>query len=144
MTQETTQGAHVIGTKAISLEGAKHMAAAAEAEAARNGWNVVIAVVDAFGELIVRHRRDGAQLASVEVAAGKARTAVRWKRPTKALDDMIGGGRVAMIAVEGIVPMEGGVPVIVDGEVIGAVGVSGVVSSQDAQVAQAGVDALRK
>jgi glc operon protein GlcG len=139
----TTETAHLHGTQTISLEGAKQIAAAAEQEAARNGWNVVIAVVDGSGELILLHRRDGTQLASVSIATGKARTAARFKRPTKLLEDAVAGGRTAMLAVEGIVPMEGGIPVIVDGQVLGAVGVSGVLSSQDAQVAQAGIDALQ-
>jgi glc operon protein GlcG len=139
----TTETAHLHGTRTISLEGAKQIAAAAEQEAARNGWNVVIAVVDGSGELILLHRRDGTQLASVSIATGKARTAARFKRPTKLLEDAVAGGRTAMLAVEGIVPMEGGIPVIVDGQVLGAVGVSGVLSSQDAQVAQAGIDALQ-
>lgn len=139
----TTETAHLHGTQTISLEGAKQIAAAAEQEAARNGWNVVIAVVDGSGELILLHRRDGTQLASVSIATGKARTAARFKRPTKLLEDAVAGGRTAMLAVEGIVPMEGGIPVIVAGQVLGAVGVSGVLSSQDAQVAQAGIDALQ-
>lgn len=126
----------------ISLAGAKRMVEAAEEEAARNGWNVVIAIVDGTGELVLLHRRDGTQIASVSIATGKARTAVRFKRPTKALEDAVAGGRTAMLAVEGILPMEGGIPVIIDGQVAGAVGVSGVLSSQDAQVAQAGIDAL--
>ena len=99
--------------------------------------------MDGSGELILLHRRDGTQLASVSIATGKARTAARFKRPTKALEDAVAGGRTAMLAVEGIVPMEGGIPVIVDGQVLGAVGVSGVMSSQDAQIAQAGIDALQ-
>lgn len=127
----------------INLEGAKRMVEAAEQEAARNGWNVAIAIVDGGGELILLHRRDGTQLASVSIAAGKARTAVRFKRPTKALEDAVAGGRTAMLAVEEILPMEGGIPVLIDGEVAGAIGVSGVLSSQDAQVAQAGIDALQ-
>ena len=125
----------------INLAGAKRIAEAAEQEAIRNGWNVVIAIVDGTGELVLLQRLDDTQLASVSIATGKARTAVRFRRPTKALEDAV-AGRTAMLAVEGILPMEGGIPVIVDGQVAGAVGVSGVLSSQDAQIAQAGIDAL--
>ncbi len=126
----------------ISLAGAKRIVEAAEQEAVRNGWNVVIAIVDGTGELVLLHRLDGTQIASVSIATGKARTAVRFKRPTKALEDAVAGGRTAMLAVDGILPMEGGIPVLIDGQVAGAVGVSGVLSSQDAQIAQAGIDAL--
>ena len=118
------------------------MMAAAEAEAARNGWPVAIAIVDASGELIVFHKLDGTQSASIDIAIGKARTAARLRRPTKALEDAIASGRMALAAVEGITPLEGGVPITVEGQVIGAIGVSGVTSQQDAQVAQAGVGAL--
>lgn len=138
------QSTHLLTTKTISLEGAKQMVAAAEAEAQRNGWNVAIAIVDASGDLILLHRRDETQTASIAVAMGKARTAARWKRPSKALEDAVAGGRTSLVAIEGITPMEGGVPIAVDGQVVGAIGVSGVLSSQDVLVAQAGVDALKK
>lgn len=139
----TTESTHLYSTRMISLEGAKKMALAAEQEAERNGWNVAIAVVDGSGELILLHRRDGTQLASMSIATGKARTAVRFKRPTKTLEDAVASGRTALLSVEGITPMEGGIPVIVDGQLLGAIGVSGVLSAQDAQVAQAGIDALQ-
>jgi glc operon protein GlcG len=134
--------AQLADRKAISLEAAKRMMAAAEAEARKNNWSVAIAIVDEGGELIAFHKLDDTQIASVNVAIGKARTAARFKRPTKALEDAVNGGRSVLIAVDGITPLEGGIPVIVDGRVIGAVGVSGVTSQQDAQVAQAGVNAL--
>ncbi len=130
--------------KVITLDGAKAILAAAEAEAAKNKWTVAIAVVDESGNLIAFHRIDDTQVGSVDIAIGKARTAARMKRPTKALEDAVAGGRTVMLAVEGITPLEGGVPVMLDGRVIGAVGVSGVTSQQDAQVAQAGAAALKK
>ena len=134
--------AQFLDAKVIGMEAARTMMAAAEAEAARNGWPVAIAIVDASGELIVFHKLDGTQSASIDIAIGKARTAARLRRPTKALEDAIASGRMALAAVEGITPLEGGVPITVEGQVIGAIGVSGVTSQQDAQVAQAGVGAL--
>jgi glc operon protein GlcG len=130
--------------KVITLDGAKAMLAAAEAEAAKNKWTVAIAVVDESGNLIAFHKIDDTQVGSIDIAIGKARTAARMKRPTKALEDAVAGGRTVMLAVEGITPLEGGVPVMLDGKVIGAVGVSGVTSQQDAQVAQAGAAALKR
>ena len=139
----SSAGAQLLDTKVISLEAARQMAQAAEAEARRNQWNVAIAVVDAAGELILFHRLDGVQPASLDIALQKARTAARLRRPTRALQDALEGGRTALLALDGLLPLEGGIPVVVDGQVIGAVGVSGVTSQQDAQIAQAGVGALR-
>lgn len=130
--------------KVITLDGAKAILAAAEAEALKNKWTVAIAVVDESGTLIAFHKIDETQLGSVDIAIGKARTAARMKRPTKALEDAVAGGRTVMLAVDGITPLEGGIPVMLDGRVIGAVGVSGVTSQQDAQVAQAGAAALKR
>ncbi len=130
--------------KVITLDGAKAILAAAEAEALKNKWTVAIAVVDESGNLIAFHKVDETQVGSIDIAIGKARTAARMKRPTKALEDAVAGGRMVMLAVDGITPLEGGVPVMLDGRVIGAVGVSGVTSQQDAQVAQAGVAALKR
>lgn len=130
--------------KVITLDGAKAMLAAAEAEAMKNKWTVAIAVVDESGTLIAFHKIDDTQVGSVDIAIGKARTAARMKRPTKALEDAVAGGRTVMLALDGITPLEGGVPVMLDGRVIGAVGVSGVTSQQDAQVAQAGAAALKR
>jgi uncharacterized protein GlcG (DUF336 family) len=117
--------------------------AAAEAEALKNNWNVAIAILDAGANLILFQKMDHTQLGSVNIAIGKAKTAVNFKRPTKALEDMIAGGRQVFLAVEGITPLQGGLPVMVDGKLIGAVGVSGVLSSQDEQVAQAAVSVLQ-
>ncbi len=133
----------MLGTsKYITLNGAKKMMAAAEAEARKNNWNVAIAIVDASANLIMFQKIDETQPGSVAVSIGKAKTAANFKRPTRALDEMITSGRTVFLAVEGAVPMQGGLPVTVDGKVIGAVGVSGVQSSQDEQVAQAAIDAL--
>jgi glc operon protein GlcG len=129
-------------TKYISLEGAKKMMAAAEAEAVKNNWTVAIAIVDAAGNLLMFQKLDETQFGSINVAIGKARTAVSFKRPTKALEEIISGGRSVFLALEDLTPLQGGLPVLVDGQVIGGVGVSGVMSSQDEQVAQAALDAL--
>lgn len=136
--------AQVADRKIITLEGAKRIMAAAEAEARKNNWTVAIAVVDEAGNLITFERLDDTQVGSIDIAIAKARTAARLKRPTKALEDAIAGGRTAMLAAEGLMPLEGGVPVTLDGRIIGAVGVSGVTSQQDAQVASAGAAALGK
>ena len=140
----TSAHAQLSSAPVITLDAARAMMAAAEAEATRNAWPVAIAIVDAAGELILFQKLDGTQAASIDIAIGKASTAARLRRPTKALEDAIASGRMALAAVEGILPLEGGVPIVVDGEVIGAVGVSGVTSQQDAQVAEAGVAALRR
>lgn len=133
----------MLGTaKYITLEAARKMAAAGEAEARRNGWNVAIAIVDASGGLILFQRLDETQPGSIAVAQGKARAAALFKRPTKAMEEAIAAGKQAFLAVEGIVPMQGGLPVVVEDKVIGAVGVSGVTSSQDEQVALAALGGL--
>ena len=130
-------------TRYITLEAAKAMMAAGEAEARKNGWNVCIAIVDASGGLIMFQKLDDTQNGSIAVSQGKARTAALFKRPSRLLEEMIAGGKTAFLSVEGIVPLQGGVPVTVDGKVIGAVGVSGVTSAQDEQVAIAAVSALQ-
>jgi uncharacterized protein GlcG (DUF336 family) len=130
-------------TKYLTLEGAKKMMAAAETEARKNNWNVAIAIVDAGGNLLLFQKLDETQSGSIGVAIGKARTAVTFKRPTKALEEIISGGRSVFLAVEGIMPLQGGLPIMVDGQLVGGVGVSGVLSSQDEQVSQAALDALR-
>ena len=129
-------------TKYITLEGAKRMMAAAEAEAGKNNWNVAIAILDAGGNLIMFQRLDETQSASVNIAIGKATTALNFKRPTKLIEEMA-ASRPVFLAVEGVTPLQGGLPVIIDGKVIGAVGVSGVKSAEDEQVAQAAIDVLR-
>lgn len=130
--------------KAITLEVAKQMAAAAEAEAARNKWTMVITIVDEGANVIYLERMDETQIGSVEVAIQKAQSAVKFKRPTKALEDAVAGGRTVVMKLPGALPVEGGLPIVVDGRIIGAIGVSGAQSAQDGQVAKAAVDALPK
>jgi glc operon protein GlcG len=130
----------------LGAEAARKVMAAAEAEATRNNWGVVIAVVDSGGHLVMMHRLDGTAIASIRIAEGKARTALEFRRPTKTLEDAITGGGVGLriLSVEGAYPLEGGVPIQAEGKIVGAVGVSGVLSSQDAQVARAGAEAAAK
>ena len=129
----------------ISLEQAKKLMAGAEAEAKKNNWPVVIVILDSGGQLVMLKRLDNAQWGSVDIAKEKARSAVALRRPTKALQDLVaqGGANLRLLTL-GYSVLEGGIPIIVDGRIIGAVGVSGVLSTQDAQTAQAGIDAMRK
>ncbi len=125
--------------KVLSLSAAmKIAAAAAQAEAARRGATVVIAVVDDGGNLIVLHRLDDTQVASVDVGIGKARTAAIFRRPSKEFEDQIRSGRVAALALPGATPLQGGVPITVDGKVVGAIGVSGNTPQEDEDIAKAG------
>jgi len=126
----------------VSLEDARKAAAAAATEAKKNKWNMAIAVVDDGGHLIYFERIDETQFGSIDIAIGKARAAASLKRPTKALEDALNGGQYAILSFPNILPREGGLPIIADGKVVGAIGVSGGKSSEDAQVAKAGVDAL--
>lgn len=129
----------------ITLETAKKAMAAAEAEAKKNNWPVVIAIVDSASQLVLLQRLDNTQYASVDIAKGKAATSVNFRRPTKALEDAIAGGGAGLrlLRVDGLTPLEGGIPIILDGKIVGGIGVSGVLSTQDAQVAKAGADALK-
>jgi glc operon protein GlcG len=129
---------------ALNLADAKAIAAAAEAEALKNKWSVTIAVLDDGGNLLFLQRLDEAPLGSIAVAQEKARTALLFKRPTKIFEEIIASGRAAMLTLPGATPIEGGLPLLNKGQVIGAIGVSGVQSPQDAQVAQAGVEAAAK
>jgi uncharacterized protein GlcG (DUF336 family) len=128
---------------AITLEQAKRAMAAAELEAAKNSWQVAITILDSGGNLVMFHKIDNAQLSAVTVSEGKARTALEFKRPSKALDDAIaaGGAGMRLLALKDITPLEGGLPMMVDNKIIGAIGVSGSLS---AQIAKAGVDALTR
>jgi glc operon protein GlcG len=128
----------------ISLEQAKGVMAVAEAEARANGWPMVIAIVDSGGHLVMLHSFDHAQHGSVVIAEEKARCSVNFKRPTKAIEEAVaqGGLNLRMLATPGMVPLEGGVPLIADGKILGAIGVSGMRSTQDGQVAEAGAKAL--
>ena len=134
--------AQLADKKVLTLDGAKKVAAAAEAEARKNNWNVVIAVVDDGGHLLYLQRIDGTQTGSIDVAIQKARTAQAFKRPTKVFEDAIAGGRNALIALHGALPLEGGLPIMVGGQLVGAIGVSGVKSTEDGQIAKSGVDSL--
>lgn len=129
-------------TKALTLDGARNIVAAAEAEARRNNWNMAYAIVDVSGELVLFHKGDGARPSNAEFATRKARTAARYQRETRLLDSAVTAGRLAFLATDAL-PIEGGVPIIVEGQVIGAVGVSGGTSAQDAQVAKVGIAALK-
>ena len=128
-------------TKALTLADVKRIAAAAEAAAREQNWAVSIAVCDAGGHALWLQRMDGAPLMSAAVAPEKARTCVLTGKPSKAFEDMVNNGRIAALAMP-VVPLEGGEPIVVDGVVIGAVGVSGVRAGEDAQVARAGIAAL--
>jgi glc operon protein GlcG len=129
--------------KILTLEAAKHIAAACQSEAKKNNWTMVVCIVDDGGHLIYLERADGTQLGSVVVAQEKAASAVRFKRPTKALEDAVMGGRTVIMKLAGAVPVEGGVPIMVGGELVGAIGVSGATSAQDGQVAAAGLAAAQ-
>jgi glc operon protein GlcG len=128
---------------AIGLEQAKKVMAGAEAEAKKNNWPVVIAILDSGGNLVMLQRLDNAQWGSIDIAKEKARSAVALRRPTKVFQDLIaqGGANLRLLNI-GYSVLEGGIPIVVDGKIVGSVGVSGVTSQQDAQIAQAGIDAL--
>ena len=126
----------------LTLDDAKKIAIAAETEANRNGWPVVIAIVDDGGHLLHLSRLDNTQYGSIDVAIQKARAAIAFRRPTKVWEEHVAGGHVRYLGLPGTLPIEGGLPVIADDQFVGAVGVSGVRSNQDAQVAQAGLNAL--
>lgn len=126
----------------LTLEDARRVAAAAEAEAMRNEWKVVIAVVDDGGHLLYLQRTHDTQFGSVETAIAKATAAVAFQRPTKASEDAVLSGRLIHLALPGVIPAEGGVPLFRDGVVIGGLGISGVRAFQDGQIAAAGVKVL--
>ena len=130
----------------VTLDQAKRAMAAAELEAVKNSWQVAITILDSGGNLVMFHKIDNTQLSAAEAAEGKARTALEFKRPSKALDDAIaaGGGGMRLLALKNITPLEGGLPLVANGVIVGAIGVSGALSSQDEQVATAGAVALAK
>jgi glc operon protein GlcG len=129
----------------ISLENARKAAAPALAEAAKNNWTVAVAIVDPGGNLIYYEKMDNTQIGSAKVAIDKARSAALFKRPTKALQDALaaGGEGLRILRVQGAVPVEGGIPLVMDGKIVGAIGVSGATSAQDAQCAKAGADTVK-
>lgn len=126
----------------LTLDDAKRVAAAAEAEAINNDWKVSIAVVDDGGHLLYLQRSHDTRFASVETAVAKARMSAGLHMPSKASEDAVMGGRLIHLALPGVIPAEGGVPLLRDGIVIGALGISGVRSFQDGQIAQAGAAVL--
>jgi uncharacterized protein GlcG (DUF336 family) len=128
---------------AINLDTAKKIGAAAVAEAKKNNWNVAVAIVDNHGMLVYYEMLDDTQTASANVAVEKARTSATYRRPSKEFEDGIGGGRNAILGLPGVTPIEGGLPILVGGKMIGAIGVSGVTSPQDGIVAKAGADAVK-
>jgi glc operon protein GlcG len=124
--------------KVLTLTAAKKIASAAEAEAKKRGATVVIVVVDDGGHLLLLERLDDTQVASVEVGIGKARTAAIFRRPSKVFEDQVRDGRVAALALPGATPLQGGVPIVYEGKVIGAIGVSGNTPQEDEDIAKAG------
>ena len=130
----------------ITLDQAKRAMAAAELEAAKNSWQVAITILDSGGNPVMFHRIDNAQLSAATVSEGKARTSLEFKRPSKALDDAIaaGGAGMRLLALKDITPLQGGLLILVDGKIAGAIGVSGALSAQDDQIAKAGTDVLAK
>ncbi|MBC8089309.1 MAG: heme-binding protein [Phycisphaerae bacterium] len=128
----------------ITLDVARKVAAGAEVEARKNNWRMAIAIVDNHGTLVYYQMLDDTQTGSAVVAVEKARTSAMFRRPSKAFEDNIAGGRNAILGLPGVTPVEGGVPIVVGGKQIGAIGVSGASSAQDGIVAKAGIDALGK
>lgn len=126
----------------LTQDDCKKILAACEAEARKNHWAVCIAVVDDGGHLLAFQRLDGCAVASVKISQAKATSAALRRRPTKNDEDMVNNGRISALSMPGIAFLEGGLPILFEGELVGAVGVSGVKSVEDAQVGQAGIDAL--
>jgi uncharacterized protein GlcG (DUF336 family) len=129
----------------ISVDDAKKAAAPAIAEAKQNHWTIAVAVVDPSGTLVYYEKMDNTQTGSADVAIDKARSAARFKRPTKAFQDALaaGGEGLRVLALQGAVPVEGGFPIVMDGKIVGAIGASGATSAQDAQCSKAGADSLK-
>lgn len=129
----------------ITLAAAKIVMAAAEAEAVKNNWNMAIAILDSTGHMVMLHKLDNTQYGSILVAEDKARSAVDYRRSTKVFEDLVaqGGLGTRTLALRGASPLEGGIPIIVNGKVVGAIGVSGATAVQDGQVAKAGADAAK-
>jgi glc operon protein GlcG len=129
----------------INLENARKVAAPALAEAAKNNWTVAVAIVDPSGNLVYFEKMDNTQLGSANVAIDKARSAALFKRPTKALQDALaaGGDGLRILRIQGAVPVEGGIPLVMEGKIIGAIGVSGGTTAQDGQCAKAGAETVK-
>ena len=129
----------------ITLDAAKKVMVAAEAEATKNNWAMAIAILDSTGHVVMLHRFDNTQYGSIPVAEDKARTALDFRRPSKVFEDLVAQGGIGLrtLAIRGAAPLEGGLPIIVDGKIVGAIGVSGATAQQDGQVAKAGADAAK-
>jgi glc operon protein GlcG len=129
----------------IGLEAAKKVMASAETEATKNNWGMAIVILDSTGHIVMLHRLDNTQYGSIAVAEDKARSALDYRRPTKVFEDLVAQGGIGMrtLALRGASPLEGGIPLTVDGKIVGAIGVSGATSVQDGQVAKAGADAAK-
>ena len=129
----------------ITLENARKAAAPALAEAVKNNWNVAVAIVDPSGNLVHYEKMDNTQLGSANVAIDKAKTAALFKRPSKAFQDALaaGGDGLRVLRLPGVTPVEGGIPLVMDGKIVGAIGVSGATSAQDAQCAKAGAETIK-
>jgi glc operon protein GlcG len=129
----------------ISFEQAKKVMAAAEAEAVKNNWAMAIVILDSTGHIVMLHRLDNTQYGSIAVAEDKARSALYFRRPTKVFEDLVAQGGIGLrtLALRGASPLEGGIPIVVDGKIVGTIGVSGATSVQDGQVARAGVEAAK-
>ena len=129
----------------ITLENAKKVVALALAEARKNNWNMAAAIVDGGGNLVYFEKMDNTLIASINISIEKARSAVLFKRPTKAFEDELasGGGGLIVLGVHGAVPLEGGIPLLIDGNIVGAIGISGESCQQDGQCAKAGADSLK-
>ena len=128
----------------VGADTAKKLAAAAIAESRKNGWNMAVAIVDTNGDLVYFEKMDATQLGSVDVSLDKARSAARYKRPTKVFQDALaaGGDGLRILRLQGATPVEGGLPLLADGKIIGAIGCSGATSQQDGVACKAGADAL--
>ena len=129
----------------ISVENAKQAAAPALAEAAKNKWTIAVAIVDPAGTLVYYEKMDNTQIGSANIAIDKARSAALFKRPTKAFQDALaaGGDGLRILRLQGAMPVEGGFPLVMEGKIVGAIGVSGATSAQDAQCAKAGADSVK-
>jgi glc operon protein GlcG len=127
----------------ISLDAAKKVMAAAEADAVKNNWPMAIVILDSTGHTVMLHRLDNTQYGSIRVAEDKAQTALDFRRPTKVFEDLVAQGGIGLrtLALRGATPLEGGVPIVVDGKIVGSVGVSGGTAVQDGQVAKVGAEA---
>jgi uncharacterized protein GlcG (DUF336 family) len=127
----------------LTLDDCKKISAASEAEAKKNNWEVAIVILDDGGHILHALRTDGATPANMTIATEKGRTAALTRRSSKMWEERVAGGRLSMLKMPGVLPVEGGLPIIIDGTCIGAVGVSGVASHEDAQIGQAGIDTLK-